>query len=483
MLLKSVLFVAACASHWVDPVVAAGNSTINLPGWENVQKAWAAVQKVDTGSDAWDRLAEMTDTYGPRKTGTPGYLKSLKWLRDQLQADDLKIFQQPVPNVPTWTRKDESLTLISNKERPNFDIPVLALGSSFPTSKKGITGAVIPITSLAQLNTTDVRGKIVLVNYNWTGYGAASRIRSTAAQTVEAFGAKAVIIRSATSVSQRTVHTGFSRRAGIPAAAISPEDANLLQRLYKRSQTNPKKYPAPVVQLNLQSDYRNTTTYNIFADLPGTTHPKDLVLIGGHFDSWDVGVGAGDDGGPVFAAWEAIRLIKKSGIKLKRTIRLTGWANEESGSHGAAKYAEYVQAENKKRNGERHILAIESDFGVATPAGLTVESYFPAGEKALKVLQAAAQADALIQANHWGTVEGGGEGYSGSDTELLGAVGVPVAGFETTITSDTYFAFHHSRADQMEVVNPRALYQNALAFAFWAIVASELDKPLGEIEV
>ncbi|KAJ3162049.1 hypothetical protein HDU86_005747 [Geranomyces michiganensis] len=453
----------------VEPAV---NGTTALAGWADVQKAWLAVQKLPD-SGAWDRLAEMTDTFGPRKTGTDGYTKSLKWISDQLRADGLKVMNPAVPNTPTWTRGAESLTLKSLPNRPNLNIPVLALGNSVPTPRNGITAPVVPIRALADLNTTDVRNKIVLVNYPWTGYGAASRIRSRAALTAQTFGAKAVIIRSATPVSQRTPHTGYSQRATIPEAAISPEDANLLHRLYNRSRIDAAKYPAPVVTLNLASTFRNATTYNLFATLEGSVKPKEIVIIGGHLDSWDVGAGAGDDGGPLFAAWESLRLIQKSGIKLKRSIRLAGWADEESGSSGAAEYVKYVQSETQKPQGERHVFAIESDFGIAAPTGLGVSTENPAGTSALPLFQAASAADGFITANGWGDVKGGD--YADADVAALADIGVPVASPITAMTSDRYFAFHHSQGDTMEVVNRDELFMNARAVAFWAIVASELD--------
>ncbi|KAJ3185658.1 hypothetical protein HDU87_000282 [Geranomyces variabilis] len=455
--------------------VPASAPTVNgtaLAGWADVQKAWLAVQMLPD-SGVWDRLAEMTDTFGPRKIGSAGYANSLKWLSDQLRADGLNVTNPDVPNIPTWARGPESLTLKSQPNRPNYNIPVLALGSSIPTPKSGITAAVVPVTSLAELNTTDVHGKIVLVNYPWTGYGAASRIRALAAETAQGFGAKAVIIRSATPVSQRTPHTGLSRRANIPAAAISPEDANLLHRLYNRSLIDAHKYPAPVVSLNLASTYRNETTHNLFATLEGHTKPKEIVIIGGHLDSWDVGAGAADDAGNLFAAWESIRLIQKAGIKLKRSIRLTGWADEESGSSGAAEYTKYVQSETKKPDGERHVFAIEADFGIAAPTGFGVATDNEAGVKALPLFQAAGAADPFINAKGWGAVQGGD--YAEVDVSFLDDIGVPVAAPTTAMTSDRYFAFHHSQGDTVDVVKRDELFANAQAIAFWAIVASELD--------
>ncbi|KAJ3171620.1 hypothetical protein HDU88_007700 [Geranomyces variabilis] len=465
------VFAGATHAANVPTLVPTVNGTA-LAGWADVQKAWLAVQKLPD-SGAWDRLAEMTDTFGPRKIGSAGYANSLKWLSDKLRADGLQVTNPAVPNNPTWQRGAESLTLKSQPNRPNFGIPILALGSSIPTPQSGITAPVVPVASLAELNTTDVRGKIVLVNYPWTGYGAASRIRSRAAITAQDFGAKAVIIRSATPVSQRTPHTGLSRRAQIPSAAISPEDANLLHRLYNRSRIDAHKYPAPVVTLNLASTYRNETTHNLFATLEGHTKPKEIVIIGGHLDSWDVGAGAGDDAANLFAAWESIRLIQKAGIKLKRSIRLAGWADEESGSSGAAEYIKYVQNETKKPDGERHVFAIEADFGTATPTGLGVATDNEAGLKALPLFQAAGASDAFISSKGWGVVAGGD--YAEADVSFLDDIGVPVAAPTTAMTSDRYFAFHHSQGDTVEVVNRDELFMNAQAIAFWAIVASELD--------
>lgn len=481
--LTATLLLTASLCHGAPVIQQQPAMAVDLSGWESVQKAWAQVEKIDTGSGVWNRLSDMVDRFGPRPTGSAGFNKSLNWLAAQLQADNITVEIQDVPDTPTWTRGKESLTLLHLPDRgSNINIPVLGLGMSSSTPAEGVTGEVVVVTSLDEVSKVNVKDKVVLYNYPWTGYGKARAIRSQCAVTAESYGAKAVLIRSVTGYSQKNLHTGVSKTAGIAAAAITVEDANFLHRLYNRSLADPAAHSVPRVRLNLQSQTTNTTSHNIFGTLPGFKFPNDIILIGGHFDSWDVGTGAGDDAANVFAAWEALRLIRKSGIKLKRSIRMTGWTNEEIATRGAAVYAEYIQAETNKPDGERHILAIESDFGVETPYGLTVETNTQAGKAAFRKLSLAGNATQSIADLGWGHIDESGAGSSGGDVALFGPLNVPVASFDTTITSAQYFNYHHSAADTMDVVDPVKLFQCTKAMAYWAIVASELEEPLGQEE-
>ncbi|ORX64696.1 Zn-dependent exopeptidase [Linderina pennispora] len=307
----------------------------------------------ESNTVAWDRLAEMTDLYGNRMTGSKAYDKSAEWVVKTVKKHDkdFSVWTEPVW-VNRWERGSESLRLyVPTRPNGSVDIPVLALGSSVSTPKKGITANVIPVRSfeeLAKLGKKAISGNIVLYNFHFTNYGEVVKFRSRGAQEAAKYGALAALWRRCT--------TGNSARTTIPAASISPADANLIEAPVQGAEAGESGFVHPKVNLALQNTFKENATQsaNIIFDLKGSERPDEIVLLSGHFDSWDVGVGAMDDAAGAFLAWEAARLIAKEGRRPKRTVR-----------------AYFVQHKNEIA---KHKFAIESDIGVFEPWGMDVQA-------------------------------------------------------------------------------------------------------------
>ncbi|KAJ1944788.1 hypothetical protein FBU59_002505 [Linderina macrospora] len=437
----------------------------------------------ESNTVAWDRLAEMTDLYGNRMTASKAYDKSAQWVVNTVKKHDkdFKVWTEPVW-VNKWERGDESLRLyVPTRPGGSIDIPVLALGNSVSTSKKGITANVIPVHSfeeLEKLGKKAIAGNIVLFNYHFTSYGEVVRFRSRGAQEAAKYGALAALVRTATPDSSvSSVHTGNSARTTIPAASISPADANLIERLYKRALAgNSKDFVFPKVKLSLENKFKENATQsdNVIFDLKGSERPDEIVLLSGHFDSWDVGVGAMDDAAGAFLAWEAARLIANERRPPKRTIRVVMWNNEETLQRGANAYFEAHKNEIAK-----HKFAIESDIGVFEPWGMDVQA-----DKAV--------IDTLVgYGKDYIKVLGAGnitksEEPPAEDISILCEAGVPCGGWLSVSPEgnlapnhprwgDHYFRHHHAQSDRVEVIDAGQLRRSAAALAAWAYLIADAE--------
>ncbi|KAJ1895152.1 hypothetical protein LPJ81_005024, partial [Coemansia sp. IMI 209127] len=324
---------------------------------------------------AWDRLAEMTDLYGHRMTASAAYDRSAAWVVHTANSDAaMHAYTEPVW-VDEWRRGGESLRLAAPTRPGGYvSIPVLGLGNSVPTPRDGIDADVVPVHSfeeLARLGNQTVAGKIVLFNFPYTGYGTVGRFRFRGAIEAEKYGARAVLVRTlAPDTSFEALHTGSSQRATIPAASVSLADANLIERMYTRARAGRSPdhvYPHVKLVMNSRLRPHAKQSANVIIDVKGTDAPEQIVLLSGHFDSWDVGVGAMDDGAGAFLAWEAARMIAALPRKPKRSIRVVMWNNEETFQRGARAY--YVKHKHQIKD---HWFAIESDSGVFDPWGLAV---------------------------------------------------------------------------------------------------------------
>jgi carboxypeptidase Q len=259
----------------------------------------------------------------------------------------------------------------------------------------------------------------------------------------------------------QTPHTGTSSyQKGvkkIPHAAITVEDAMLLQRFQDRGQQ-------PVVHLTMEAEtLPETTSRNIIAEIRGSENPEEIVVLGGHIDSWDVGQGAMDDAGGSFAAWEAVLLMKKLGLTPKRTIRVVMWTNEENGLRGGTAYRDMVQENGSLEN---HVLAIESDAGVFEPKGFG----FGGTEEAYKIISKAAPLLEPIGAND--ISEGGG----GADIGPIMREGVPGMGLR--VDGSRYFWYHHTAADTIDKLDEEEYQKSIAAMAIMAYIAAEMPEPL-----
>jgi hypothetical protein len=345
---------------------------------------------------------------------------------------------------------------------------ILALGMSDPTPPDGVTAEVVEVASLDDVKALGdkAKGKIVLYNKKIypnggddRGYGSAVKLRFDGAAAAAKVGAVGTLIRSLATADLRLPHTGaMGYEDGvphIPAAAISPEDAELIHRFLDAGET---------VKVTFQTSCKNlpdAESANVVGDIVGTEAPDEVVVIGGHLDSWDVGTGAQDDGAGCAISMEAMRLIRSLGLKPKRTIRAVLFTNEENGTRGGKAYAAAHAAELPK-----HVAAIESDSGGARPLGFGVT----AGAGGTDIVRRLAAPLAPFAADD--VQEGGG----GADIGPMADVGVPQLGLRQDGTH--YFDIHHTMADTLDKVDAHDLAMNATAMAAMAWQLANLDPPL-----
>ncbi|KAK3832072.1 MAG: hypothetical protein JOS17DRAFT_110739 [Linnemannia elongata] len=325
----------------------------------------------------------MTDTYGNRIAGSEALEKSIDWIVEKVKGDGLSVTTEEVV-VDYWQRNQESLYFLS-PTRGAVKLHVLGLGFSAPTPDpiNGLEAEVVVVTSKAEVDELGaagvLKGRVVLYNKPFESYSTDVIYRTQGANWAQEHGAVAVLVRSIGPLSLQSTHTGTSAAAKIPAASVSVEDAQLLSRVYKRHQQDPEQFPDwPKVRLamNAKTALKSKISRNIIVELKGRETPEEVVAIGGHIDSWDVGVGAVDDGAGCFIAWEALRQLSKLDRPPRRTVRAVFWTSEENGSPGGRVYA----ANHPETNTTRHVFAFESDNGVFDPYGIK----FTAGRRSLE---------------------------------------------------------------------------------------------------
>ncbi len=406
-------------------------------------------------SSAWNRLAEMTDKFGNRLSGSESLERTLDWVLAQMKSDGLDNVHGENVMVPHWVRGEESASLITPRAAP---LHMIGLGRSIGTPAAGITAPVMVVGSFDELTrrAAEAKGKIVLFDVPFTSYGETVRYRSGAASAAARVGGVAALIRSVSSYSIQNPHTGAMNydtavAVKVPAAALSVEDALMLHRMINRGET-------VVVNLRMSAQtLPDAPSRNIIAEIRGSEKPDEVVVLGGHTDSWDVGQGAMDDGGGIVAAWEAVKLIKRLGLKPRRTIRVVGWVNEENGSRGGLGYRDAHRAELDK-----HVLAMESDNGVFHVLGLGIS----AGQGGLAMGQ-----DIASLFSSFGATKAT-DGGTDADTDPLNALGVPT--ISPTVDGTRYFWFHHSSGDTMDKLDPHEMAENVAFLAVTAFVAADM---------
>jgi carboxypeptidase Q len=434
-----------------------------LPAWlapyRQVADRILATAKDAGGNFAWDRLAFMTDTFGPRLSGSPNLDATLRWAEAEMKKDGLENVRLEPVMVPQWIRGDESLEIL--EPFPN-QVPILGLGGSVSTRTEGVVGELMVVKSFDDLaaRKDEARGRIVLFNVPYTNYGETVRYRGGGASAAAKVGAVAALVRAVGPPGMRTPHTGGMRYEEgvpkIPTAAIPTEDADRFDRMAKRGQK---------ITLRLKMDAHfldDAPSANLVGELRGTEKPEEIVLLGGHIDSWDPGTGAMDDGDGCVVTWEALRLLKTLGLKPKRTIRVVLFTNEENGGAGGNGYRDAHKAELDK-----HVLALESDSGVFRPRGFG----FTGSDAARKTLTEIASllkplgADAIA-------AQGGGADIG----PAVAAGKIPSASLE--VEGSKYFLLHHTAADTVDKIDPKDMADNAAAIAFLAFVVADLPTPL-----
>ena len=408
-------------------------------------------------SAAWNRLAKLTDTFGNRLSGSQSLERAIDWIIAEMKRDGLENVRGEPVMVPHWVRGEESLTLV----QPRRTLPILGLGGSIGTPKKGITAPVMIVADFDELTrrAAEAKGKIVLFDAPFTNYGETVRYRVGGASAAAKVGAVAALVRSITPMSLRTPHAGVmhydSTVAKIPTAAVTVEDALMLRRMVERGEN-------PVVTLKMSARFLpDAPSRNVVAELRGSTNPDEVVVLGGHIDSWDVGQGAMDDGGGVVAAWEAVRLMKQLGLRPRRTVRVVAWTNEENGTAGGKAYRDAHRAEI-----EKHVLALESDDGVFRPRGVS----FTGTDSATAVIRQVATLLDRIGAG--GVAPNGG----GADIGPITQLGVPA--MSPDVDGSKYFWYHHTEADTMDKLDPHDVALCVATMAVMAYVVADLPEPL-----
>ena len=410
------------------------------------------IQREIASTRAYDTLEYLTDDIGPRLSGSPGAAAAVKWTTAQFRAWGIPVTNEKVM-VPHWVRGEERATLPSHH---NQRIVLTALGGSVATPASGITADVVEVMSYDELKTKDVKGKIVFYNNpmdmelvrthrSFEAYRIAVEFRGSGASRAAEHGAVATVIRSVGSASLRTPHTGALRYDAklpkIPSAAMTAEDAMLVHRLLAKGER---------VRMHLVLTPRtlpDAASANVVAEIRGSEKPDEIVLIGGHLDSWDLATGAIDDGSGVAMVMETMRLFQDMNLKPRRTIRAVLFMNEENGLRGGRAYAE-------KHKREHHVAAIETDAGAAAPTGFSTTLK---GD-ALAALERITGPLAALGANRFETLE-----ETGADILPLTETGVPSFGLVPEPLH--YFDYHHSPADSLDKIDPRELAQDSAAVA------------------
>ena len=428
------------------------------------------IQSALRDSAAYKRLGRLVDGFGHRMTGAASLERAIDWVVAEMRRDGLENVRKEPVTVMHWERGVESAELLSPRRAP---IAMLGLGRSVGTPPQGIRAPVLVVRNFAELRAraTEARGKIILFNAvfdstvpPFTGYGRAVVYRALGADSASSVGAVAALVRSMTPRSLRSPHTGgmnydtTGRWPKIPTAAVSIEDADMLQRMQDRGER---------IEVRLTMGARTlppAISHNVVAEIRGSERPDEIIVMGGHIDSWDVGQGAVDDGGGCVAAWEALRLIKQLGVRPKRTIRVVLWTAEEIGLTGAIAYRDAHRSE-----ADKHVLAMESDNGVFRPQGLT----FGGGPGGLETMQRVGTLLGRVGVDS--VVTGGPQ----ADISPLFALGVPVAWIQTD--QSRYFWYHHSEADMIDKLDPVDVAKNTAILAVVANVVANMDGTLPRV--
>jgi carboxypeptidase Q len=417
---------------------------------------------------AYQKLAYLADRIGNRLSGSAALGRAIAWATQVMKDDGHDVHTEKVM-VPHWVRGAESVEITQPIARP---LHVIGLGGTVATPRAGITAPVVVVHDWSELEAkaAQVKGAIVLYDVAmpaWTeehgsGYGETVVYRGQGASRAAKLGAVAVLMRSVTAHSLRTPHTGALNYqddvAKIPALAITVEDSLLLARL---SGDGP-------VTVRVRADDQtlpDVESANVIGELRGRERPDEIVVIGGHIDSWDVGQGAHDDGAGSVTMMQALTTLRKLGLVPRRTIRVVLFTNEENGLRGGRAYAKDHAAELP-----RTVLAVEADSGGFAPRGFSIQTRPEVTERVRARVADIVSLLAPINANR-ATV-----GHGGADIGPMVPAGVPTLGLETD--GRTYFDYHHTEADTLDKVDPATLADDVAAVASLAYVVADMPERL-----
>lgn len=412
-----------------------------------------------TEGKSYEWLDYLSNQIGGRLSGSLNAERAVEYTKSELEKLGLdKVWLQPVM-VPRWVRGAPEYAYIQTEPGKSTKVNICALGGSVSTPGAGVLASVVEvmgIDELKALGTEKVQGKIVFFNRpmqsdlinTFSAYGGCVDQRYSGALEAGKLGAVGVIVRSMNLRLDDFPHTGAMTygdlpvKQRIPSAAISTKDAELLSDML---QLNP----------NLEFFFRqncqqlaDVQSYNVIGEIKGSVYPNEYIVVGGHLDSWDLGDGSHDDGAGCVQSMDVLRLLKKSGIKPQRTIRVVMFMNEENGMRGGNKYAEEAKAK-----GENHVFALESDSGGFTPRGFS----FDCDEA---VFDKISEWESLFKPYLIHYFEKGG---SGADIGPLKKEGMVLAGLRPD--SQRYFDYHHASNDTFDAVNKRELELGAATMA------------------
>lgn len=433
------------------------------------------IQQAALQSDYAYKFAEhLTDSIGPRLSGSPQYNAAAQWVADEFRRLGLVVKMEKVM-VPHWVRGEEHGELTEYPGMaPNTTqkIVLTALGESVATPKDGITADVVVVHDFDELHSLGrdkVQGKIVLFDEKFDqqlaaagesreAYEQAVAYRGAAPTEAAKLGAIATFVRSVGNADYRLPHTGGTYYRPdlpkIPAGALAAEDADMIARLAQQGTVRMHFVMTP-------QDLPEAEAYNVIGDLKGSEHPEEVVILSGHLDSWDLGTGAIDDAAGLSQAVDAVRVIKELGLRPRRTLRVIAWANEENGVRGGRGYARDHRAELAN-----YQAAIESDLGAEHPIGIHFDGDSSLEKTLAPVMAVLSQQGASILRPD----------DTGTDTIPIGIAGVPT--FEPIQDARTYFNYHHTAADTLDKIDPKTNRENTAVLAVLGYFLANVDQKL-----
>ncbi len=414
---------------------------------------------------AYGWLDFLTNNIGGRLSGSEEATKAVLFVEEELnKINPDRVFKQEVI-VPHWVRGEKESAEIKMTNKKTVAVSICALGGSISTPKEGIKAKVVEVKNFEELDmlgTEKIKGKIVFFNHpmdpanysTFKSYGEAARYRWSGASKAAKYGAVGAVIRSMTLSLDDFPHTGSmgynDSFPKVPTCAISTIGAAKLSASIKED-------PA-LIFIYKQSCRKlpDATSYNVIGEIKGSEYPEEIIVVGGHLDSWDTGNGAHDDGAGVVQSMEILNLFRKLNIQPKRTIRCVAYMNEENGGKGGEKYAEMA-----KLNKENNIVAIESDGGGSTPEGFS----FNGDSLTVGRIMQWEKLFNPFGMHQWI------RGYGGADIDHLKSQGTILIGL--MVDSQRYFDYHHAASDTFDKVNRRELELGAASMASLIYLISE----------
>lgn len=400
----------------------------------------------------YEELALFCDTFGPRLSGSRSLSRAIDYMSKKMEIDSKLKTQREKAMIPRWRVGEQWAEIVKPVEHR---MTILALGTSVATN--GTLEAPVELVhtfdELDQLGKSgQLSGKIVVYNYNFTTYGESVRFREEGALRASKYGAAAALVRSVTPFSIYSPHAGMGSKS-IPTAAITLEDADLIQRWVKRQER---------VTLKLRIDAENfedVESHNLIGDIVGSSKPDEVVLVSGHMDSWYNTEGAMDDGGGMMISYKALDVLNKLGLRARRTIRAVLWTAEEFGLFGAHQYFKDHQHELNKFK-----VVMESDLGTFKPLGLSIKNGSPLAQCVVNEVLALTERIGTTRLD---------SNYEGSDIEVFTDAGT--LGLSLANENSKYFYFHHTSGDSITLENPDDLDKSTILWAVASYVLADLS--------